>query len=49
MQFQRYRTEIKNHENILSDVENKTLSYRDRYRSLMTDLKKDVHKTEIEV
>ncbi|XP_067213589.1 uncharacterized protein [Linepithema humile] len=47
--FQRYRTEIKNLENILSDVENKTLSYRDRYRFVMTALKKDVRKTEIEM
>ncbi|KAH0952144.1 hypothetical protein HN011_011341 [Eciton burchellii] len=48
-ELQRSRTEIKNVENVLSDVGNKTLSCRDRYRSIMIALKKDVRKTEIEM
>ncbi|XP_026828118.1 uncharacterized protein LOC113561397, partial [Ooceraea biroi] len=48
-QLQQSRTEIKNIENVLSDVENKTLSCRDRYRSIMTAIKRDVRKTEIEM
>ncbi|KAM0732125.1 hypothetical protein ACS0PU_001667 [Formica fusca] len=47
--FQRSRDEIKNVENVLSDVENKTLFCRDRYKSIIAGLKKDVHKTEVEI
>ncbi|XP_029676645.1 uncharacterized protein LOC115243643 [Formica exsecta] len=49
IQFQRSRDEIKNVENVLSDVENKTLFCRDRYKSIIAGLKKDVHKTEVEM
>nr|XP_031829573.1 uncharacterized protein LOC116425685 isoform X2 [Nomia melanderi] len=47
--LQRSHCEIKNAEKVLTDLENKTSSYRDRYRSLMSELKKDVQKIENEV
>ncbi|XP_076173816.1 uncharacterized protein LOC143149900 isoform X2 [Ptiloglossa arizonensis] len=47
--LQRSHCEIKNAEKILSDLEKKTSTCRDRYRLLMTELKKDVRKTEEEV
>lgn len=34
---------------MLTDLENKTSSCRDRYRSLMIELKKDIRKIEDEV
>lgn len=49
MQLQRSHCEIKNAEKVLSDLENKTSSCRDGYRSLVIELKKDVRKTEEEV
>ncbi|XP_017884528.1 uncharacterized protein LOC108627683 [Ceratina calcarata] len=47
--LQKSQCEIKNAEKVLSDLENKTSSCRDRYRSLMMELKKDIRKTEDEV
>ncbi|XP_017798505.1 PREDICTED: uncharacterized protein LOC108579471 [Habropoda laboriosa] len=47
--LQRSQCEIKNAEKVLNDLENKTSSCRDRYRSLMVELKKDIRKTEEEV
>ncbi|XP_054007583.1 uncharacterized protein LOC128891798 isoform X1 [Hylaeus anthracinus] len=47
--LQRSHCEIKNAERVLTDLEKKTSTCRDRYRSLMTELKKDVQKTEEEV
>lgn len=49
MQLQRSQNEIKNAERVLSDLESKTSTCRDRYRTLMTELKKDIRKTEDEV
>ncbi|KAL2740405.1 DNA repair protein RecN-like [Vespula squamosa] len=40
---------IKSVEKALNDIENKTSTCRSRYKSLMSDLKLDVHKTEEEV
>ncbi|XP_078035916.1 uncharacterized protein LOC144469464 isoform X2 [Augochlora pura] len=47
--LQRSHYEIKNAEKILTDLENKTSNYRDRYKLLMSELKKDVRKIEGEV
>ncbi|XP_043263331.1 uncharacterized protein LOC122403702 [Colletes gigas] len=47
--LQQSHYEIKSAEKVLSDLEQKTSSCRDRYKSLMSDLKKDVRKTEEEV
>ncbi|CAK9833570.1 hypothetical protein ANTRET_LOCUS10232 [Anthophora retusa] len=47
--LQRSQCEIKNAEKVFNDLENKTFSCRDRYRSLMVELKKDIRKTEEEV
>ncbi|XP_016771873.1 uncharacterized protein LOC108000649 isoform X2 [Apis cerana] len=47
--LQKSQCEIKDAEKVLTDLENKTSSCRDRYRSLMIDLKKDIRKTEDEV
>ncbi|XP_076292775.1 uncharacterized protein LOC143214997 isoform X4 [Lasioglossum baleicum] len=41
--------EIRNADKVLTDLENKTSNYRDRYRTLMSELKKDVRKIEGEV
>ncbi|XP_015179704.1 PREDICTED: uncharacterized protein LOC107068125 [Polistes dominula] len=40
---------IKSVENALNDIESKTSTCRNRYKSLISDLKLDVHKTEEEV
>nr|XP_033336382.1 uncharacterized protein LOC117226295 isoform X2 [Megalopta genalis] len=47
--LQRSHYEIKNAEKILTDLENKTSNYRDGYKLLMSELKKDVRKIEGEV
>ncbi|XP_033336389.2 uncharacterized protein LOC117226295 isoform X2 [Megalopta genalis] len=47
--LQRSHYEIKNAEKILTDLENKTSNYRDGYKLLMSELKKDVRKIEDEV
>ncbi|XP_050489392.1 uncharacterized protein LOC126873030 isoform X3 [Bombus huntii] len=47
--LQKSQCEIKNAEKALTDLENKTSSCRDRYRSLMIELKKDIRETEDEV
>ncbi|XP_017759296.1 PREDICTED: uncharacterized protein LOC108550146 [Eufriesea mexicana] len=47
--LQNSQCEIKNTEKVLTDLENKTLFCRDRYRPLMIELKKDIRKTEDEV
>nr|XP_033336388.1 uncharacterized protein LOC117226295 isoform X7 [Megalopta genalis] len=44
--LQRSHYEIKNAEKILTDLENKTSNYRDGYKLLMSELKKDVRKIE---
>ncbi|XP_072748866.1 uncharacterized protein [Anoplolepis gracilipes] len=49
LKLQRSRNEIKNIENVLPDVENKSLFCRDRYKSIIAGLKKDVRKTEVEM
>ncbi|XP_068982693.1 uncharacterized protein [Bombus flavifrons] len=47
--LQKSQCEIKNAEKALTDLENKTSSCQDRYRSLMIELKKDIRETEDEV
>ncbi|KAK9302262.1 hypothetical protein QLX08_005691 [Tetragonisca angustula] len=47
--LQKSQYEIKNAGKMLTDLENKTSSCRDRYRSLMIELKKDIRKIEDEV
>ncbi|XP_043508731.1 uncharacterized protein LOC122528074 isoform X2 [Frieseomelitta varia] len=47
--LQKSQYEIKNAGKMLTDLENKTSSCRDRYRSLMIELKNDIRKIEDEV
>ncbi|XP_076234162.1 uncharacterized protein LOC143179052 isoform X3 [Calliopsis andreniformis] len=49
VRLQRSHSEIKKAEKVLSDLESKTSTCRDGYKSLMIELKKDVRKTEEEV
>ncbi|XP_076680045.1 uncharacterized protein LOC143375131 [Andrena cerasifolii] len=46
--LQQSHCEIQNAEKVLNDLEKNTSTCRDRYRSLMVELKKDVRKTEDE-
>ncbi|KAK2577533.1 hypothetical protein KPH14_003618 [Odynerus spinipes] len=48
-ELKRSQCEIKSVKKALDDIENKTWTCRNRYKSLMNDLKMDVHKTEQEI